>query len=392
MKQGFQKGSYQDWLNRSIEDISNKQFTFKLLKKNQATSIIDGYGKPMEWVGSFVIPNVAVINERDKAGNMTQKTIRYIPGESSIYKDQQSNDKDVPKKAYKIKFTNGRRVVGGTEVYLLEFMMKCNQNSTNPMKKADVQAVFELLDTSIAVSKEIAKDKLINEVTNWCWNGSWEEVAAYARVLTINLNQSPEEVRHHLKIVALRDPEKFLRDLKNPAMKKKHYVLEAIDRNYLLLDPQSNSIAWTNNPHAPIVVAAVGTSPVDVLVQKLSTDEGRVLYSAIVDLLTPEPVVVTKLHVPSPQELIEMKQTRTVIVEPAPVVVSLVDESDSELMDIVEEGIKLNLITFQPPMWYKYKGESGKKKEGFVDKLKGNINMLKSLRYEIQKAKDAIPA
>jgi HD superfamily phosphodiesterase len=112
------------------------------------------------------------------------------------------------------------------------------------------------------------------------------------------------------------------------------------------------------------------------------------MYSTIVDLLTPEPVIVTKMHVPSEEEIAAMKNGAKKIEEPLPAV----SESDSELLDLLEEALELKVVVYQAPMWYKYKGESGKKKEGFVEKLKSNPQMLKSLRYEIEKAKKGEPA
>lgn len=367
---------------------AGKNFVFRLLKKHTASTIMDENGNPVVYVGSYSIPNISIIREANKDGVMMQRTIRYISGESSIYKDLQSPDKDVPKKPYRIKFENGRKVVSGDDMLLLEFMMKTNQNSTNPDRRVDIRAKFELVDNAISVSKEIAKDKLISEVTGWCWNSGFDEVKAYARVLNVNQEQSNDEIRHDLKVIALRDPEKFMRELKNPSMRKKHYVLEAVDRGFLIIDPQSNSIAWSNNPYVPVAVAAVGVSVVDVLVQKLSTDEGQLMYSTIVDLLKPEEVVVTKMSVPSPEELKAMKQSKTVVVEPD----RPVSESDAELMDIVESGINKKLIVYTPPLWYRYKDENFKKKEGFVEGLKANPGMLKSLKYEINKINEATPA
>lgn len=383
MKSTHQKGSYQDYLRREIESISGKKFTFRLVKRNAVSSLVNSYGQPVVYTGSFGIPNTSTIVEKNKDGKMVQRIIRYLPGESSIYKDEQSPDKDIPKKAYRPTFINGRMIVTGDNILLLEFMMKTNQNGINPNRKQEVKVVFELEDTTITVKKEILKDKLISEVTNWCWNAEWDEVKAYARNLNIDLDQSSDEVRHDLKIIAMRDPEKFSNERKNPSMRKKYYVLEAIDRGYLTIDPASNSIAWTQNPHKPIAVAAVGISPVDVLVQKLSTDEGLVMYNTIVELLSPEPVLTTEMVVPTKAELDEMKQQKVVVQEP----VSEVTESDAELMDITDQGIQLGLVVFKAPMWYYYKDEPFKKKEGVVAALRKSSRMLKSLKYEIQKAK-----
>lgn len=374
-------------MDYTSQNTEGKQFTFRLLKKNTASSILDPKtNMPIQYVGLYKISNVATIVEKDKNGNQVQRIIRLLPGEPSIYKDLQSPDKDVPKKNHSISFINGRKVVDGSDLLMLEFMMKSNQNLTNPNRKKDVLAKFELVDNTVAVSKEIAKDKLISEVTNWCWNGALDEILAYARVLNIPMNQQHDEIRHNLKVIAMRDPEKFFKDLKNPEMRKKHYVLEALDRGYLVQDPTSNSISWQNNPYEPIAVAATGTSPIDVLVRKLSTEEGQLMYQTIIGLLAPDPVIETKMSVPSAEELATMKQSKVKVVEPAPAVT----ESDSELMDITNEGIDLKIIVKSGAMWFKYKDEAGMKKEGFVEKLKGNPQMLKSLRYEINQAKKAL--
>lgn len=382
----YQKGSYQDYLNRAKGATQGKKFTFVLINKNTASSLIDAFGKPVVYVGQYTIPNISVINEKNKDGFVVQRTIRYLPGESSIYKDEQSNDKDVPKKNHGIKFVNGKKIVTFEEPQLLEFLMKCNQNLSNPERRIsiDIIPVFELFDNSVAVLKEIATDKLISQVTAWCWDeNKWDEQKAYARVLNVDLTASSDEVKHNLKAIAMRDPEKFMADLKSPVMRKKHYVLEAIDRQYLLLDPTSNSISWKNNPHAPIAVAPAGQSAIDVLVHKLSTDEGQLMYQTIVDMvLPPEVSVTTSMAIPSAAEIEAMKQSNVKVHEPLPAV----EESDAELMDITNKAIELKLVTLSGNMWYKYKGESFKKKEGFVEGLKKNPAMLKSLQYEIKNA------
>ncbi len=166
-------------------------------------------------------------------------------------------------------------------------------------------------------------------------------------------------------------------------MKKKNCVLNAIDRGYLVIDSASNSIAWSNNTNVPLAVAALGTDPVDVLVNKLSTDEGALLYNALVDLVMPESTIMTSLTIPSKSELEGMKASKMVIEEP----VSLVTESDAELLDIMEQGIDAGLITFKLPMYHYYQGEPFKKKEGFVEGLRKNPKMLKNLLYEIGKTK-----
>ena len=164
-------------------------------------------------------------------------------------------------------------------------------------------------------------------------------------------------------------------------MRKKHYVLEAMERGFLTVDALTNSISWRNNPYQPIAVAAAGMSIVDVLAQKLSTEEGALVYNALLEMLAPDEIVTAKLVAPSKEDMEQMKGAKKIVVE-AP---KTLEESDSELDDIIEKAVKAGIVTFKPPMWYTFKGENFKKKEGFIAAMKNLPAIYKNLKYELGK-------
>lgn len=380
MKKPALKGSYEDFLNN---DFADKEFHFRLLNPRLNSSLRDTYGRSIIFPVSSRIEAFAIINEKDQNGRIVNKTIRYIPGETSIYKDQQSDDKLVPKKKYFIEFVRGRKVIMGTDSALLEFMMKSNLNASNPARKTDVQPKFELVDTAKVVGDLIKEDKLKSEAAHFCYSGDVEDVVAYARVLGVNINNRVDEIRYDLKVIADRNPGLFLDNLKNPKMKTKHYVLTAIDRGFLVVRPENNSIAWATNIHQPISIAPAGRDIVDYFVHNLSTTEGKLVLEAIIDMVRPvDKTEQPKMVVPSKEELANLKSA----IEPANPMLKAAIDSDKELMELVDAAEKLKVITFKAPTWWRFRDKNYRSKDELVAKLKGDSEMLAMLRHDIRTA------
>lgn len=381
-----QKGSYQDYLDGKT---AGKLFHFRLLRKNNSTTITKSDGSRIEYVGRHTISAFNIITEKDKTGRLVQRTIRYIPGETSIYLDEQTSDRDVPKKKYSVEFLAGHKTVSGDEPLLLEWMMKSNFNDTNPNRRKDVKPLFELIDTAKIIDKVMENSKNESDALSFAFTGDWDEVLGYARVLGVNLNQSPQEVRYHLSQIAKRTPnnpdgpEKFLAGKNNPVNKKKYNVLKAIDSGYLVINHANNSISWGNNLLDPLYTAAMGKDVVDGFVNLLATDTGKLIYDAIIDMNQPYASQQAELKIPSKDSLEDLKST----VDPKTPVLHDLEQSDVELMDMIDLAKEAGLVTFSPPYWYKYKGDSFGKKEGFLNGLKNNPAMYKSFKYELSKLK-----
>lgn len=377
------KGTYEDFLKG---DTAEKNFIFRLLKRKENPSMIRSDGRPVHYVPSSRIVAYNLINEKDPATKQLKtRAIRLIPGESSIYVDMQSKDSDNPKKKYSIEFINGYKIVSGTDPQLLEFMMKCNWNDSNPNRRTSVKPKFELVDAAKNIQKTMVDSKVESEALAFAFTGNIEEVFAYARVLNIDTTQSELEVRFALSLAAKRTrenpsaPEKFMEGLRSASMRKKYNVLKAIDTGFLTVNNQTNSIALASNPYNPIYTAPLGKEVIDGMVNLLSTDKGQQIYDGIIANNQGEQAA----------EAIEfdekdIKDSMAISNPKAPILVDL-EESDAELLDLLKFAQEKELVTFKLPMWYTYKDDKFAGEKGFLNGLKSNPAMYKSFMYEVKK-------
>lgn len=382
MSTKLQKGSLEDYQKGG--DLSGMVFTFRILNTNLNPSMHSSDGKPMRNRPQDRIEAFSLIREKNKEGRIIQRTIRYIEGEPSIYKDEQSPDHELPKKKHYLLFTQGLKLVAGSDNLLLKYMMSDNLNATNPNRiVGDVPPAYELVDTAKIIAERMQEDETMEDAKYFCRKGDWEEVRAYARVLNQDLSGSAAEIRWNLRAIAEINPAKFMTGLKDPLMKKKHYVLEGIDEGYLILNKQNNSIAWANNPHEPLDVANMDKDVIDSFVRKLTTDNGRLHYEALLDLLKPVDNPNFKLPPPSADDLAAIKS----VAKPVPGL-KIAEESDEDLMSFIEEAIMKNIVGFTKPMWYDYQGRKFAKKEALLTALKGEEPLLGSLKKDLLKSRE----
>ena len=120
MNTQLQRGSLADYQKGG--DLSGMVFTFKIIEQNLNPSMSSSNGKPVRNRSIDRIEAFDLIREKGKDGRIVQKTIRYIEGEPSIYKDEQSPDKDIPKKKHYLEFPRGIKVVSGADNLLLKFI------------------------------------------------------------------------------------------------------------------------------------------------------------------------------------------------------------------------------------------------------------------------------
>jgi len=376
------KGSLEDYQRG---DVYDKEFIFEVISSVSTPSYQDSFGRPKYNSSTERIEAFDVIREK-KDGKTVQKVIRLCPGESSIYKDDQSSDKDIPKKKVFLEFPKGKKVVDGEDVLTLKFMMKHNLNESNPDRFGDTAPMYRLVDNAKKVEADMEADKYLDEARFFAWKGEWDEVEAYARVLNVNMNQKAEEIRHDLRGIATRNPKVFLDGLKDPSMRRKHYVLKAIDEGFLIHNPQNNSIAWMSNPNQHLDVAPLGKDVIDSFVRKLSTEEGKLHYDAILEMVSPAPsITVSKVAPPTKEEIEAMKANASPVAG-----ISIAEETDEQLLEMVEEAIKKSFVTFKPPFWYSFRNKSYRSKDGLVTALKGDVELLKLFKVEIMRSRDII--
>jgi len=374
MNQVKQRGTYKNYLDG---DFADKIFVFESVSRNpQGGSVASKEtGKVQPFPLSETIFCVGSVKEKNKAGQMAPRKIRYVPGEDSIYVDEQTSDKDFPKVKVLASLVNGRITIEGDDAPRLNFFMNWDINETKKDRDTKKVARFRLLDTSVMAAKSRDKKKLAFDVLNWCYTADFKtKIKPLASLYFTHeqMAQQAEDIRHNLSMMAEANPEKFQAILDNPQTERKITIKRAIAEGHVVVDVTSNGIAWAQNPNAFFSVAAPGVDPIEDFANKSKSGDGQKYYDAMYKLVND----VEEISAPAMIEHVaEVKNV------PMPTIKSA-SESDAEIIIMINTALEKGLITkTSNNVWFKYKSISANSKEQMVEKLRSNpiaLNILKS--------------
>lgn len=255
----------------------NREFYgFTLTDRNTQPSIEGRF-----YNNSTIIPCIDEIYDEETESN---RVIRYLPGERSIFVDEQDN-KDLTKRV-QITFNNGQLIVDKRQVTLLKFLRACNGNVTNPNRMKDSRKVFQEYIPGEGAKDLIAEDKEIIDAKQAVYNLGIDDLIAYARVLGVDVKRDPAEIRYHLSILAEDNPKQFMTGLRNPAVKREHYLHQAVDAGLIVVVRDENSVRWLSSKEI-IVQAPAGIDPLTYMAE-WTFDKGEKVYEHIRELLAPK--------------------------------------------------------------------------------------------------------
>jgi hypothetical protein len=223
--------------------------------------------------------NIPIIDVIYDSESKTQRTIRYIPGEKSIYSDEQSV-KDLPKKRSEIIFYDGWKVVDETEILLLQYLRACNFNSANKNRLPGTTVIFKEflphVDKQVIIDKEEVEIKARASVINM----PFEDMKQLAKAMGLSTDREVAEIKHDLLVRAKHNPEKFLRDMNSKNMKRRWGIIEAIDTNIISLNKQNATISWVGG--GVIFQGAVGTDIIEDFAEYTqNTEDGKNIFERI---------------------------------------------------------------------------------------------------------------
>lgn len=210
--------------------------------------------------GAVHLMSSADVTVYDKKSDQV-RAIRYCPSETSIYKDEQSEnairqpvifaDKrifvrpDQPNLRNYLDLHPGNRANGGGEFYLV-----------NKQKKAavDVDKEFVLADAiSLVRTKEL------------------DDLLAVAAAYGINVDRNVAEIRHDLIVAAKKNPAKFIKSFDNPEVLMKAKLRMA--SKYGIIDLSQSGVRWKDSGSLIVSVPA-GKAPLDVMLRFCLTEAG----------------------------------------------------------------------------------------------------------------------
>ena len=243
--------------------------------KASVYQLLNGKKKPngtMQYPVVYMIKSEDVIFDAETGQN---RTIRYISGETSIYADEQSEN---AKMREPISFTNGYLYVDRTNPTLKKYLDTCNANVDNPNRMKGKVPAFKLKDQSRDARKDIEKVTNVMDAVQAALKMPLNELVGYAKVLGVNTNKSVDEIRWDMKIQAEKSPTTFLAGMNDPRTEMKQLLLMSEESG--IISMKKTGITWTNSGNT-ICVPAIGTKPIDRMVDFCSSGEGESVYEEI---------------------------------------------------------------------------------------------------------------
>ena len=187
------------------------------------------------------------------------RKIRYIPGESSIYEDEQKKDSKVKAP---ITFNEGFLIVGKQNPTLKNFMDHHNQNQDNPNRMSNTRAVYKVKDNQKKAKIDIKKSAAEVDAMSLALKMPLDKLIGYAKVLGVSVDRSVDEIRYDMKIKAQKNPMAFIGGLDNPLTSIKETIIAA--KEYKVIDIQKNRVCWVMGTERPLIThVPIGQKPVD---------------------------------------------------------------------------------------------------------------------------------
>lgn len=233
------------------------------------------------------IPLIDIINWRDiKTGLIKEKKIRYIPGAPSIFADEQPiyYDSEWEKKEMRpksLQIHNGSIRISPTQTLLMDFFTLCNYNQSNPSRRLDKEALFYELDIeATAKKKNRERDERIdaeNRVRTMDKNELRAHLVTISNMGTLaaidNIrNMEEEQLRDQAYNLASKNPSTFLKSFSNPANNSKYVIINALLRDIITYNEQSQTISWKSSGDV-IMTSANGMNAIDALAEFSVTSE-----------------------------------------------------------------------------------------------------------------------
>ena len=203
------------------------------------------------------------------------RKIRYVPGETSIFADEQPENARMREP---IAFNNGYIFVDHTNPTLKKYLDTCNANGSNPHRIKSKNIMFKVRDNEKSAKDKISKVNDTIDAVQAALKMPLHELVGYAKVLGVNTDKSVDEIRWDMKIQAEKNPKGFLAGMNDPRTEMKQLLLMAQESGIIRMDKKA--ITWVSSGNT-ICVPAIGTKPIDRMVDFCSEGEGEQIYAEI---------------------------------------------------------------------------------------------------------------
>ena len=209
----------------------------------------------------------------------TNRLIRYVAGESSIYADEQTTKNPV---LQDIVFQGGILSVRPESATLIKYLEHCNYNQSNPNRREDKKNLFYKVDLEVNAEQRVADEETAVHATYAASTMDAQKLVGYARALGINIDRSMYEIKWDMMNFAKSDPIAFLEGIDDPRTERIQVIMDAEQANILTFSGNRNEVCWLlGNTTATIVHVPVGADKRDYFVDWTFENEGEVVYQEI---------------------------------------------------------------------------------------------------------------
>lgn len=261
-----------------------KSTIYQLSQRNEAPAT---HGK--NYPATARVPSLDEIYDEE---TNTNRMIRYVIGEPSIYEDEQTGDKPV---LGDIVFTNGILPVPYNQATLKKYLEASNYNGGNPNRIEDKRVLFQAVNNEFDAEKSIKDMEVEYLATDTLMKMEAQKMVGYARAMGVDVDRSMYEIKHDMMIMAKSNPTLFMEEISNPMIERKQVIMDAIDEMVVIEIKGKRQFVWGDSKEL-IFTVPVGVDPIDALTEYTFDDEGTSVFSRIKRLMSKEDVKETKME------------------------------------------------------------------------------------------------
>lgn len=363
--------------------LKRENTVFRLPKTNGATTKENVIYPPVVSIPS--VDEIYFEEKDEKTGELVgiNRVIRYVPGERSIYADEQS--KGAEKKLGEVpSLVNGQLVISFREATLLKYLSVCNYNGSNPKRDPSKNIIFTELKKGEDAAKFIQGDKLETDLKHKIYSMTPNELEATAMLMEIpNWDMKlTEELQRDLIVIAKRDSSFFQKQLSDKGAKKRYHILKSIREGYVRVDESANMLVYKTGKE--IIQAPLHEDVITFSINYFSTNEGEGHYNHILSLLYPEEkqsvsqVQAKQVEFDNNTELNDEEELNNKVIDS--------DDSDYNSMptsDLIHEAIANNVVVVAG-IWFKAGEFKVKGKHKFAEEVESNEELRATIIHELE--------
>jgi len=200
------------------------------------------------------------------------RTIRYCPGEPSIFKEEQSPRS----RRSHVSFKDGLLAVPHDKPNLQRFM------EMHPGNVENGGGTFKLVDATQDSQQTIDQEFLIHDAVSLVREKGSDEILSVALALGIGIQQKMIEIRRELLREAKANPASFIKMFDDPRVKTRSAIIQAND--FQIISCRPDGVYWFDSGRLIISVPA-GQDAVDIMVRFCLTEKGATVYDELISRL-----------------------------------------------------------------------------------------------------------